>query len=351
MATPTIAYRKCYYHEVKAGKRYLWCSCGLSKTQPFCDGAHAGTEFLPVLFKAKEDEDVIFCGCKHTGTPPFCDGAHSNLPGGYQNDDPDSPENRAIPTLTPDAGPTLMLDNDCYVFSPTRATMERSGVLAWCPTISPAQGALHQSQFYAEVQVGSAPVISADDRHTVLFVVDGEGEVEIGERRFPVTQKSGLYVRPSEAYRIHNPGPEPMRLFISNGPGSEDLVFLDEMPPTFEAEFPDRRADVDPSQRQAMAERSFQILVNREHGSTMVTQFIGNIPVSKAEPHRHLYEETLIFLRGEGVVWTETRKAEVRAGDVMFLPRKQLHSVQSVSDGGLDVVGIIYPGDNPSINY
>ena len=49
---------------------------------------------------------------------------------------------------------------------------------------------------------------------------------------------------------------------------------------------------------QAMAERSFQILVNREHGSTMVTQFIGNIPLSKAEPHRHLYEETLIFLRG-----------------------------------------------------
>ena len=36
----------------------------------------------------------------------------------------------------------------------------------------------------------------------------------------------------------------------------------------------------------------------------MVTQFIGNIPLSKAEPHRHLYEEALIFLDGTGVVWT-----------------------------------------------
>jgi hypothetical protein len=27
-------------------------------------------------------------------------------------------------------------------------------------------------------------VISADDRHTVLFVTEGEGEVEIGARRF-----------------------------------------------------------------------------------------------------------------------------------------------------------------------
>ena len=46
-ATPLIANRKGYYYEVKAGKRYLWCACGRSKSQPFCDGSHAGTEFLP----------------------------------------------------------------------------------------------------------------------------------------------------------------------------------------------------------------------------------------------------------------------------------------------------------------
>jgi hypothetical protein len=37
-----------------------------------------------------------------------------------------------------------------------------------------------------------------------------------------------------------------------------------------------------------MAERYYQLLVNREHGSTRVTQFIGNIPLSKAEPRRRL---------------------------------------------------------------
>ncbi len=65
---PLIANRKGYYYEIKAGKRYLWCACGRSKSQPFCDGSHAGTEFLPVAFKAERDEDVIFCGCKQTGT-------------------------------------------------------------------------------------------------------------------------------------------------------------------------------------------------------------------------------------------------------------------------------------------
>src|SRR5690348_11615975 len=90
MQTPQIANRKGYYVEVKAGQRYFWCACGRSANQPFCDGSHKGTEFTPVLFEPKVDEDVIFCGCKHTGTRPFCDGTHNNLPGGYAEDDPDS---------------------------------------------------------------------------------------------------------------------------------------------------------------------------------------------------------------------------------------------------------------------
>jgi quercetin dioxygenase-like cupin family protein len=100
-----------------------------------------------------------------------------------------------------------------------------------------------------------------------------------------------------------------------------------------------------------MAERYYQLLVNREHSSTVVTQFVGKIPFSKAEPHRHLYEEALIFLNGAGVVWTEKTKTTVGPGDVLFLPRKQLHSVQCTTPGGFDVVGVIYPGDNPAINY
>jgi len=53
----TIASRKGFYYEIKAGKRYLWCSCGRSKQQPFCDGSHVGTSFLPVAYKAERDEE------------------------------------------------------------------------------------------------------------------------------------------------------------------------------------------------------------------------------------------------------------------------------------------------------
>ncbi len=346
-----IANRKGYYFEVKAGKRYLWCSCGRSQSQPFCDGSHAGSGFLPVVFTPMRDEDVIFCGCKQTGTGPFCDGAHSNLPGGYLTDDPDSSENQKVSLVEAGPGPIVRLDGQCYVFSTARALFLARGAMRYCQVVTPSLGALFQSQFYAEVLRGSSPVISADGRHTVLFVIQGSGDIEIGGRRFAVQPLTGIYVRPAEAYRVHNTSSAALKFFVSNGPGSEDLVLSDSMPAAFEPQFPDRVASIDPSQRHKMAERYYQMLVNREHGSTVVTQFIGNIPLSKAEPHRHLYEEALIFLNGEGVVWTERTKTAVAAGDVLFLPRKQLHSVQCTTPGGFDIVGVIYPGDNPSINY
>jgi CDGSH-type Zn-finger protein len=43
MSVPTIAQKGPYPVPVEAGKSYYWCSCGLSKSQPFCDGSHAGT--------------------------------------------------------------------------------------------------------------------------------------------------------------------------------------------------------------------------------------------------------------------------------------------------------------------
>jgi len=59
---------------------YLWCSCGRSERQPWCDDSHQGTGFQPVRVVIDEQRRVSMCQCKHSSKAPFCDGSHGDLP-------------------------------------------------------------------------------------------------------------------------------------------------------------------------------------------------------------------------------------------------------------------------------
>ena len=75
-STPKIAQKAPYAIAVEAGKTYYWCACGRSKSQPFCDGSHAGSDFAPVAHTPEADGKAWFCGCKHSASAPLCDGSH-----------------------------------------------------------------------------------------------------------------------------------------------------------------------------------------------------------------------------------------------------------------------------------
>lgn len=79
MDDPVIAQRSPFGVDVEEGKTYVWCACGRSATQPFCDGSHQGTGLTPVAYTAEETAMVFFCGCKNTKNRPLCDGTHSTL--------------------------------------------------------------------------------------------------------------------------------------------------------------------------------------------------------------------------------------------------------------------------------
>ena len=78
MSEPVRASDTPFAVEVESGKSYFWCACGRSKSQPFCDGSHKGTDFSPVKYEATESEKVFFCGCKATKSQPMCDGSHKD---------------------------------------------------------------------------------------------------------------------------------------------------------------------------------------------------------------------------------------------------------------------------------
>lgn len=65
--------------DLKAGEKYLWCQCGKSNNQPFCDGSHHGTKHKPLLFEVKRSGSFRLCNCKLTQKGPFCDNSHLKI--------------------------------------------------------------------------------------------------------------------------------------------------------------------------------------------------------------------------------------------------------------------------------
>ena len=79
MSNPVIADNKPVKVTLTKGDEYHFCTCGRSKSQPFCDGSHAGTTFTPKVIVAEEDGDAYLCACKHSSNRPYCDGTHKKF--------------------------------------------------------------------------------------------------------------------------------------------------------------------------------------------------------------------------------------------------------------------------------
>ena len=71
-AEPTIVH-------LEKDENYLYCQCGFSINQPFCDGSHHGTKIKPLLFTAQRTGKVKLCNCKLTKGAPFCDNSHEEM--------------------------------------------------------------------------------------------------------------------------------------------------------------------------------------------------------------------------------------------------------------------------------
>ena len=79
MADPEIGGTEPIAVDVEEGKMYWWCTCGRSSKQPFCDGSHKDTDFIPQGWESPKTGKVFFRTCKRTDKGPLCDGAHTKL--------------------------------------------------------------------------------------------------------------------------------------------------------------------------------------------------------------------------------------------------------------------------------
>lgn len=352
METPVVAQYKPYYVDVVAGERYLWCSCGLSKTQPWCDRSHVGTGFVPVAFTAQKTAPVLFCGCKHTRAAPFCDGSHNNLADEYESDPRPLEELLASTTaVAADSSGRASLDDGCYVQRQQGLAFEDVGGGRLAPLIAAGRDSTFLDQYLVELDAGVIPPLVFADAEVVLYGLAGTVEVNIGGQPVTLKPEAGAYLRPGEAFSLRTSGANRARILLTVCPGGGAPVALSSMPANFDPAYATRVVARDDSKRNSMADRFYQVLVGEDIGSREVSQFIGQIPYSKAAPHHHLYEEALVILGGEGVMWTATLRTPVGPGDVIFLPAQLQHSLQCTSTDGLLLAGHFYPAGSPAINY
>ena len=63
--------------DVEEGKEKYYCVCGESKNQPWCDGSHENTGFLPLRFTPTA-ANIGICQCRRSKNLPYCDGSHKS---------------------------------------------------------------------------------------------------------------------------------------------------------------------------------------------------------------------------------------------------------------------------------
>merc|ERR1719350_2166000 len=68
-----------YFVELEEKTTYLWCACGKSNTQPWCDGSHKGTGYKPLPFIIRQKRSALICGCKFSERRPYCNLTHLHV--------------------------------------------------------------------------------------------------------------------------------------------------------------------------------------------------------------------------------------------------------------------------------
>ena len=237
--------------------------------------------------------------------------------------------------------------------------MQQPTGLAWtavaglqlATVISAADNARFIAQYMVRLEGSRSEVLLYPEVDVVLYCTAGSGRVNVAGREFSVSSRTGIHIRRNEGFALLRDSGEELRALLTVCPGTAELKVLEAMPENFDSRFADRKVAYDAAKRVTMADRFYQVLVGEDIGSTEVTQFIGQVPKSKAAPHRHLYEEAIIILSARGTMWTETRRAAVQSGDLIFLPAEQEHSLQCTEEAGMELAGHFYPSGSPSINY
>jgi mannose-6-phosphate isomerase-like protein (cupin superfamily) len=173
----------------------------------------------------------------------------------------------------------------------------------------------------------------------VLFVVAGEGELELDGERHRLEPNTGVFIASGETYAVDNAGP------------GELLVVSVLAPERRRGAAGERKVTVrfeDQPELPASSERSFRYLINEEVGCFDVTQFLGIVEPSKAPMHSHSYDEVGYIVEGEGIAHVGGRSTPLRPGSCFHLPPDEVHCIENSGMTDMRILGVFHPSGSPA---
>ena len=188
----------------------------------------------------------------------------------------------------------------------------------------------------------------------VHYVLEGAGACYIDGYCYPVEPGSAAYVPAGSVCCFEHDGPGRLRVVSVCCPEALDaqMGLPPQTAPRDVAQPPPRRV-VHERERDPIPTgiRTFKLLADTDLGCQRVTQFLGVIPPSEAEPHYHTYEEAIYILEGSGTFWAEGREAPIGPGTCIYLPRRVWHATRNRGTAPIRLIGVFHPSGSPAAAY
>lgn len=196
-------------------------------------------------------------------------------------------------------------------------------------------GALHASALLTQRLLELRGEPRAEQADEVIFVLDGEGELEVGGEHHPLRPGTSAFLAGGTPWRAH---------------GVRALSVLVHDPPPAAAPFAVRDLTAE-EKGSATAGRQFVLGARPELGCTSATQFIGLVPPGRAPDHFHTYDEVIYVLEGQGELYVGGESAALRPGSCVRLPARLVHCLANTGASELRLLGVFRPAGSPAEAY
>jgi mannose-6-phosphate isomerase-like protein (cupin superfamily) len=213
--------------------------------------------------------------------------------------------------------------------------------LAVRPTIGPGTGFEALEQAVLQCGPGRSREICVGAVEETLFVLAGEGTIEVRGAVHPLVAEVGVYLPPGSRFVLESAGSDPLRVVAVRVPDPTPG------PPSPPAVSRLADAELEP----ATTQREFRIVADPDNGLRSATHFVGYIPPERAPEHFHTYDEVIYVLDGEGVMHAGSIHSPVSPGTCIQLPARTVHCLENTGETPMRVVAVFRPAGSPAAAF